>query len=315
MPAERLPWFRIWVEAMDHEKIAMLDDSQFRTWVLVLSKASQQPTRWRIASAEVAARITGRPRVDVDCLIAARLLDECPDGLWVHDWESWQKGHYPSDYKRSAKTPPTVGEDSANVAPTLPQRSASIAAVLPLDIDIDRDIDVDVEAPIGALSAAAEEILSSHPPQGFRGESAERGEPAKRKRAAFEYKLSEAERDEADAAEDALSDWKFEPTTQFWRKCFDEYGRLNMETEALKMAGWLKAHRKRQCNNAFVQNWLRREAAKLGPPAGSLPAWDGDIPASQGVESTDTDMSADVDINTILPRLVPGKPAKNGLWH
>lgn len=111
MPAKRLPWFKLWPEAVDHEKIAQLGDPEFRTWITVLARAADQPTRWRFASARHAATTAGRPLRQVKALVAARLLDDCGDsGLWIHDWKQWQE-RYASDYDG---TPPTLPEDSAN---------------------------------------------------------------------------------------------------------------------------------------------------------------------------------------------------------
>ena len=75
MPARRLPWFKLWPEAMRHEKVALLSDSAFRTWIVMLAAGSEQATRWRFASVHHAARVTGRPEDDLRELIGARLLD------------------------------------------------------------------------------------------------------------------------------------------------------------------------------------------------------------------------------------------------
>jgi hypothetical protein len=115
MPARRLPWFKLWPEAMRHEKIALLSDGAFRTWVTVLAAGSEQAVRWRFASVKHAVSVTGRPSRQIRELISARLIDESEDGeLWVHDWRQWQD-RYESDF-----IPRTRREDSANDPRSLP---------------------------------------------------------------------------------------------------------------------------------------------------------------------------------------------------
>lgn len=133
MAARRLPWIKLWLESLDHEKVALLSDAQFRTWVRVLCKGSEQPTRWRFASAQHAAAVAGRPLQQVKQLIAARLLDQREDGVWVHDYKHWQE-RYDSDIplngsdQRSANAPPTLLEDSVESPPTLPRAPARAPA-------------------------------------------------------------------------------------------------------------------------------------------------------------------------------------------
>jgi len=45
---------------------------------------------------------------------------------------------------------------------------------------------------------------------------------------------------------------------RFWRKVIDTYGEVDLEAEALKMADWQHQHRKRNCSQRFVLNWLER---------------------------------------------------------
>jgi hypothetical protein len=109
MPARRLPWFKLWPEAMRHEKIVLLSDSTFRTWIVVLAAGSEQAVRWRFASIKHVVSVTGRPARHIHELIRARLIDEDESGeLWVHDWRQWQD-RYESDF-----APRTLLEDSAN---------------------------------------------------------------------------------------------------------------------------------------------------------------------------------------------------------
>ena len=77
MPTLRQPWVRLWVEALEHPKIALLSDSQYRTWTACLLRASQQPRRWTFKNVEQAATVTGRPRVQVQALVGS-LLDVQP---------------------------------------------------------------------------------------------------------------------------------------------------------------------------------------------------------------------------------------------
>lgn len=122
MPAKRLPWFKLWPEAVEHEKIAQLSDGVFRTWITALAKAADQPTRWHFASRRHAAAVAGRPVSHITTLVNCRLLDDQgADGLWIHDWKQWQE-RYPSDVDSPPSTlPPTL-------PPTLPEHSANTPA-------------------------------------------------------------------------------------------------------------------------------------------------------------------------------------------
>lgn len=114
MPARRLPWFKLWPEAMRHEKIVLLADGTFRTWIVVLAAGAEQSVRWRFASVKHAVSVTGRPAKHIRELVTARLIDESESGeLWVHDWRQWQD-RYESDF-----APRTLLEDSANAPNTL----------------------------------------------------------------------------------------------------------------------------------------------------------------------------------------------------
>lgn len=117
MPAQRVKWIKLWEQALDHPKIALLPDGLFRTWVHLLIAASQQPKRWQFASAKHAAVASGRPPVHITKLIAAGLLDTSDsDVLTVHDWKDWQEV-YPSQIGRkrgrehSANTVERLGHD------------------------------------------------------------------------------------------------------------------------------------------------------------------------------------------------------------
>lgn len=115
MPARRLPWFKLWPEAMRHEKVALLSDGAFRTWIVTLAAGSEQATRWRFASIKHVAQVTGRPEAELCELIGARLLDALPSGeVWIHDWRQWQE-RFASDF-----APRTLRNGSANGPHSLP---------------------------------------------------------------------------------------------------------------------------------------------------------------------------------------------------
>lgn len=129
MPAQRLPWFKLWPEALSHEKVVGLSDGAFRTWITVLAEGSRQAVRWRFASVKHAVSVTGRPVKHIRELIAARLLDEADTGeLWVHDWRQWQD-RYVSDFapkpprERSVNAPSLLRDDSVNAPNKLRERS------------------------------------------------------------------------------------------------------------------------------------------------------------------------------------------------
>jgi hypothetical protein len=102
VPAKRLPWFKVWTDAIDHEKVASLTDGQFRAWLHALARASVQPIRGRFASVRHAATATGRSVSEVRALVAIGLLEEVEGVLWVHDWADWQD-RYPSDFNRPGR--------------------------------------------------------------------------------------------------------------------------------------------------------------------------------------------------------------------
>lgn len=105
MPTKRIPWFKVWVGATRHEKVATLDDRAFRTWVELLDAASQQTVRGKFASPAAAAAVVRRPVAAVKCLVAVGLIDERDDGVWMHDWQDWQRWR-PEDDTNSDPSPP-----------------------------------------------------------------------------------------------------------------------------------------------------------------------------------------------------------------
>jgi hypothetical protein len=127
--ARRLPWIKLWTESRAHEKVALLSDAQFRTWIYVLLAGAEQPKRWRFSSAQHASAVTGRPLAHIKHLVSVRLIDERDDGLWIHDYRQWQEV-YESDLpsqgngQRSANAPPRLRQDSANAPPLLREHPA-----------------------------------------------------------------------------------------------------------------------------------------------------------------------------------------------
>lgn len=91
MPAKRLQWFRVWIDATTHGKVRQLDDATFRTWVELLDAAAKQPHRGRFESAKEAISIVRRPPAHIVTLVNAKLIDRDEDGLVMHDWDEWQR--------------------------------------------------------------------------------------------------------------------------------------------------------------------------------------------------------------------------------
>lgn len=121
MPAKRLPWYKVWAEHTDHEKICALSDAEYRTWHMVLAKAAQQPIRWRFASARHAAAVTNRPERQITALTAAGLMDSREDGLWVHDSNVWQRWT-PEDDANDSRTPPERLANNSRTTREAPSR-------------------------------------------------------------------------------------------------------------------------------------------------------------------------------------------------
>jgi hypothetical protein len=128
MPAKRIPWFKVWVGATRHEKVAQLDDRAFRTWVELLDGASQQTVRGKFASVEAAAAVVRRPAASIRRLMAVGLLDERADGVWMHDWQDWQRWR-PEDAQNGDASPP---DDPPNGYRTTHERLAK-------DVGLTRD--------------------------------------------------------------------------------------------------------------------------------------------------------------------------------
>lgn len=91
MPNKRILWFKMWIGSTRHEKVAQLDDRTFRAWVELLDGAAQQTVRGRYASVRAAAAVIRRPVGVINRLVAVGLIDERDDGIWMHDWQDWQR--------------------------------------------------------------------------------------------------------------------------------------------------------------------------------------------------------------------------------
>jgi hypothetical protein len=169
MPAKRLPWFKVWVGATRHEKVATLSDTDFRTWVELLDAGAQQSVRGHFDSAATAAAVVRRPLASVKRLIAARLLDDQPDGVWLHDWPDWQRWSPEDDAIDSRTTPErltnntrTTHEQHANVNGTTrdrPSRGAERAKTK--DVDVEEDVKDVPRAK--ALSSASADVPPAFP--------------------------------------------------------------------------------------------------------------------------------------------------------
>jgi hypothetical protein len=259
MAARRLPWIKLWIEGMAHEKIALLTDAQFRTWVLVLCAGSQQPIRWRFASSQHAAVITGRPVQHIKQLVSAHLLDPLNDGLWVHDFRRWQEV-YESDLplngkpERTDPNPPTPSEHSPehsdqrsanappNTAATLPARPRAPAS------DGRRETK-DVRPETGDLPQPGSEEQQG----GGLGGAAAPPAPA----ADF---LADELLDRVNQALTGQPGWA--PTEHELIKLRDlaERHGLDLEVEAMKIANYMHKPRRKDtvCNFRYVANWLEK---------------------------------------------------------
>jgi hypothetical protein len=116
MPANRLPWVKVWIEALDHEKFSKLSDAESWTWVVLLAKSSQQPKRWRFASVEHAHHVTHRPAAHIKRLLAVGLLNLDAEGIAIHDASLWQDSSNltASHREQWRNDDATLTEDQAN---------------------------------------------------------------------------------------------------------------------------------------------------------------------------------------------------------
>ena len=151
MPAKRLDWFRVWIDATTHEKVRQLDDATFRTWVELLDAAAKQPRRGRFVSRASAASIIRRPVKHVATLIAATLIDESDEGLTMHDWDEWQRWR-PQDTIDDATPPDRPPNGYPNNSRTTTEHHANghslrVPARAPASGDTETERDTDVDTP------------------------------------------------------------------------------------------------------------------------------------------------------------------------
>jgi hypothetical protein len=173
MPANRLPWVKVWIEALDHEKFANLSDGEAWTWVVLLAKASQQPKRWRFASVEHAHRVSHRPTAHIRRLIAVSLLDHSEEGVAIHDASQWQD---------SSKIAPTMREQATNGDSTVTEQPPNGDPTVihgrrndDIEGEEDREEDVDVDGPFVNESLNAAAVAASPGPAAREGRDDDNG--------------------------------------------------------------------------------------------------------------------------------------------
>lgn len=105
MPNKRLGWYKVWVGTSRHAKIVGLSDRSFRVWHELLDAASEQKVRGHFDSIEIAARVIHRKVAEVQPLIRAGLVDSADGGVWLHDWNDWQRWR-PEDAANGDGFPP-----------------------------------------------------------------------------------------------------------------------------------------------------------------------------------------------------------------
>lgn len=255
MPRKRLPWFKVWVGATRHEKVAMLDDRTFRAWVELLDAASQQTVRGQFASTAAAASVIRRPLALVKILIQAHLLDQTADGvIQMHDWPDWQRWR-PEDSPSDPDPPPESHTNNSGITPeshtnpngithdkpAIDTRKPSRGAERAKTEKKKGEEDVDVRRKTRDVTPSATTSLS---PKGAAA-------------AAF----SDEERLRINAVAEALAHFGISEDPQLWRKVLDTYGVLDLEAEAIKQADWMHRHHIRACTSARYLNWLSKARA------------------------------------------------------
>lgn len=85
-------WLRLYADTLDNPKVQRLPPAVFKAWVNLLCLAAKNDGRLPgIADIAFALRMPdGEADVLVQSLIAARLLDDEPEGLMPHDWRERQ---------------------------------------------------------------------------------------------------------------------------------------------------------------------------------------------------------------------------------
>lgn len=83
--------------------------------------------------------------------------------------------------------------------------------------------------------------------------------------------FSDAEKARIDEVHEVLGEFDLPREPQMWRTVLDTYGSLDLRTEAIKQADWLRRGRKRTCSAARYLEWLNRASV---PAEGRQPrAW------------------------------------------
>jgi hypothetical protein len=278
----RFPWLKLWIEAVAHEKVALLSDAQFRTWVHTLCKGAEQPTRWHFASAQHAAVVSGRPLSHIKHLVNVRLLDQRDDGLWVHDFRQWQEV-YESDIpmqrngRRSVNTPPMLGEHSANTPPSVRTHSANAPTLL-RDHSADHLPNTLARTRAQAKTGEGRQERGDEETRELMQTGPEQQQPEIESTAAAPPTAAEPSSDDMlDRVSQTLAaqpGWSVTPTQLRKLASIAADHDLDLELEALKIVDWLRSAkgRGRPCSFRFVANWLER---KKRDPSTSTPQRNG----------------------------------------
>jgi hypothetical protein len=240
MPRPRLPWFKVWVGATRHNKLVSLTDREFRVWVELLDSASVQKTRGRFDSVGAAAKILRRRASEVRSVLNAGLMDVTDDGVWMHDWKDWQRWRPEDDqHTNDSDIPP---EELANDSPfpheshrngtgktQIKHRKTPPLARAGEDVDV--DVDVDREEDVETTTTAATP------------------------------RFSDSDRERIGQVREVLDPFAISSDPKVWRTVLDDFGHLDLRTEALKQADWLRRNRKKTCSVARYVEWLGRASA------------------------------------------------------
>lgn len=162
MPAKRIPWFKVWIGATAHGKVRQLDDGAFRTWVELLDAAAQQPQRGRFDSRREAAAITRRPTKHIEALLRAGLMDERDDGLWMHDWDDWQRWRQEdsNDSPTTTDHPPNGHSNDSRTTTEPLLNGSSLRARVAKDVRREKgEVEEDVPRAKALSSASADATL------------------------------------------------------------------------------------------------------------------------------------------------------------
>lgn len=246
MPRQRLPWFKVWVGATRHEKVATLDDKTFRAWVELLDAASQQTIRGHFASTAAAASVIRRPLAMVKVLSQARLIDQLPDGsIQMHDWPDWQRWR-PEDASNNPEPPPESHTKDSGITPERLRNNNGIARENYMNDTPPRVERAKTEKKTEKREEDVDDKTRDVTP------SATTSLSPKGAAAAF----SSEEQSRVNSISETLAAFGISREPKVWRKVLDDYGQLDLEAEALKQADWMRRHRIKACSTARYLNWL-----------------------------------------------------------